>query len=163
MQCRRARPAAPGPRIPCAPRNKLPRPRPCVVNGPRSTGKRLHTASANRPFFCREAPIPTTRRASLGARTDRHRESARSCPELAATEALAPRLLELQDQPPKQRDILPASPGLQCFASNFLQPSVPCGRESCSLPPCPEAQEHGSIPDRRHHQATRLFPPVARA
>src|SRR5208282_4536785 len=85
-----------------------------------------------------------------------------SAREPAANQGHAPPLLEPQDQRPKQRGILPDPPSPRRSANNFLHSAAPCGRESCSLPLCPVGQEHGSVPERKHHQTATLSRPGAR-
>src|SRR5262245_39754440 len=109
-----------------------------------------HTATANPASCGLVARGPTRPRASLLVGQDPHREFARAAPESAAIQAHAPPLLEPQDQRRKQTGILLDPPSLQYFANNFLQRVAPCGKESCWLQRCLEAQEPGPALENRH-------------
>src|SRR5712671_1979629 len=89
------------------------------------------------------------------------REFPRLAPEPFASAGRAPPLLEHQDQHLKQRGTRPASLSERCCASNFPLRTVPCGKGSCSPPPCPEVQERLSVPDHLHRPGAREFLPEA--
>src|SRR5258708_11952331 len=125
-------------------------------------GMLSHTATANRVSCGLVARVPTSTRASLLVGQDPHREFAQATPESAANQTHAPPLLEPQDQSRKPTGILPDPLSPLYFANNFLQLGAPCGKESCCLQRCLDAQEHGSALEKRRHQAATLSPHGAR-